>query len=145
MIEFNSLDLSFGKKRILNGVSLSAPDGQITVILGKNGSGKTTLLRSVFLTRGASLKGKILINGKSHSDFTSKEFSKSLALMPQNLPAPKISVRELVRLGRSPYAARNGADVPKAGIRQAISSKREDNWNPAPRPEYKRADSRPAR
>ena len=104
MIEFKSFDISFGKKRILNGDSLSVPDGQITVILGKNGSGKTTLLRSVFLTRGASLKGEIIIDGKNRADFGSNEFSKSVALMPQNLPAPSISVRELVRLGRSPYS-----------------------------------------
>jgi ABC-2 type transport system ATP-binding protein len=37
--------VSFGKKAALSGVSLAAPAGQVTAVVGGDGAGKTTLLR----------------------------------------------------------------------------------------------------
>ena len=48
MIAIDGLAKSFGKRREVRavaGVSLTAPDGEITGLLGPNGAGKTTLLR----------------------------------------------------------------------------------------------------
>ncbi|MEC7181460.1 MAG: ATP-binding cassette domain-containing protein, partial [Bdellovibrionota bacterium] len=36
-----------GVMRILNGVSLSVPQGKIVALLGPNGAGKTTTLRAI--------------------------------------------------------------------------------------------------
>ena len=38
---------SFGENTVLNGVDLSAREGEIHALLGPNGAGKTTLLRSL--------------------------------------------------------------------------------------------------
>lgn len=38
--------MTFGRKRALDGLSLSAAPGQITAVLGPNGAGKTTMIRS---------------------------------------------------------------------------------------------------
>lgn len=43
-ISVNNLDYSYGKEKVLNGVSLTINRGQITVLSGPNGSGKSTLL-----------------------------------------------------------------------------------------------------
>ena len=45
MLETRNLKMKYGKKIILDDISLSFKGGMTTVILGKNGSGKTTLLR----------------------------------------------------------------------------------------------------
>ena len=45
-VEVRGLTLGFGRKRVLDGVDLSARSGIVTV-LGANGAGKTTLLRCV--------------------------------------------------------------------------------------------------
>jgi sodium transport system ATP-binding protein len=48
MIAIDGLAKAFGKRRevkAVSGVSLAAPDGEITGLLGPNGAGKTTLLR----------------------------------------------------------------------------------------------------
>ena len=44
MLEVKNLSV-VKRKKILNDISLSAPPGRVTLLLGKSGSGKTTLLR----------------------------------------------------------------------------------------------------
>ncbi len=44
-IEINAVQQSYGRKRVLQGATLSVPTGATTVLLGENGEGKTTLLR----------------------------------------------------------------------------------------------------
>ncbi len=47
MVEVNQLSKSFNGVRILNGVSLKAPCGEVTTIAGPNGIGKTTMLNVI--------------------------------------------------------------------------------------------------
>lgn len=44
-IEASGIEKSFGKKKVLNGISLKINKGSIHAILGPNGSGKTTLIK----------------------------------------------------------------------------------------------------
>jgi sodium transport system ATP-binding protein len=48
MIEVNDLHKSFKEVKALQGISFTAPDGQITGLLGPNGAGKTTTLRILY-------------------------------------------------------------------------------------------------
>jgi heme ABC exporter ATP-binding subunit CcmA len=53
---------SYGRQRVLRGLSLAVPSGRCLAILGPNGSGKTTLLRVL----GAALRprsGRVRIHG----------------------------------------------------------------------------------
>lgn len=45
MIRIHDLEFSYGKRKVLNGVSLEIAEGAVFGILGPNGSGKTTLFR----------------------------------------------------------------------------------------------------
>ncbi|OFV84601.1 MAG: hypothetical protein A2W26_09570 [Acidobacteria bacterium RBG_16_64_8] len=45
MLEVEHIVSGYGKVRVLDDVSMSVPDGQLTVLTGPNGHGKTTLLR----------------------------------------------------------------------------------------------------
>lgn len=47
MIVVEEVSKSFGPLRVLEGLSLTVPDGGTTVLMGANGSGKTTLLKLV--------------------------------------------------------------------------------------------------
>jgi len=47
MLEIKNLTKSYGKKKALDGVSLSIPRGQIVGIFGENGAGKTTLMKCI--------------------------------------------------------------------------------------------------
>ena len=44
-VEVSGLARSFDGRRVLTGVDLSIPEGQVVVLLGRSGSGKSTLLR----------------------------------------------------------------------------------------------------
>ena len=46
-ISIRDLVVDYGERRILNGLNLEIPSGQITVIMGGSGAGKSTLLRCV--------------------------------------------------------------------------------------------------
>lgn len=45
MIQLSDLHKSFGSQQVLNGLSLTIPDGQITAVIGPSGEGKSVLLR----------------------------------------------------------------------------------------------------
>ena len=47
MIEVRNLSKHFGKVAAVDGVSFTAPNGQITGLLGPNGAGKTTTIRMI--------------------------------------------------------------------------------------------------
>ena len=47
MLSVKNIHQYYGGSHILRDVSLSAAQGQVTVLLGRNGVGKTTLLKSL--------------------------------------------------------------------------------------------------
>uniref|UniRef100_A0A7C1JNB3 ABC transporter ATP-binding protein n=1 Tax=Caldilinea aerophila TaxID=133453 RepID=A0A7C1JNB3_9CHLR len=54
----------YGRKRVLNGVEMCVPQGQVMALLGPNGAGKSTLLRIISgLTKPD--RGEVLLGGVS--------------------------------------------------------------------------------
>ena len=47
MIEIKNVSKNFGRKRALDNVSLTLPQGQIVGLFGENGAGKTTLIKCI--------------------------------------------------------------------------------------------------
>ncbi|MBN1260292.1 MAG: ABC transporter ATP-binding protein [Anaerolineae bacterium] len=88
---------------VVKDVSLEAPAGAITAILGPNGSGKTTLLHLI-LGLLTPQSGHILLEGKPHTAYVHRDLSRVLGLVPQEEPpAFNLNVLETVLLGRAPY------------------------------------------
>ena len=46
MLELKNIRAGYGKRQILNGVSLTVPKGKLVTVIGPNGSGKSTLFKS---------------------------------------------------------------------------------------------------
>ncbi len=92
-----------GEPLVLQGMSLKIPARKITAILGPNGTGKTTLLH-LLLGLLKPDRGRIMIQGKTHSEYTRRERSQLIGLVPQFESIPfNFTVLEYVLLGRSPY------------------------------------------
>ena len=47
LLELSGLEAGYGEVKVLWGISLAVPRGQLTTIVGANGAGKTTTLRAV--------------------------------------------------------------------------------------------------
>ena len=47
MIQLTDLHKTFGSQKVLNGLNLTVPDGEITAIIGPSGEGKSVLLRHI--------------------------------------------------------------------------------------------------
>ena len=76
LVEFKDVTFSYpgtnGDRVILDRVSLSAPRGKVTALMGASGGGKTTVLRLI----GGQLKansGQVLFDGKNVGDFNQKD------------------------------------------------------------------------
>ena len=97
MIEINNLTSAYGKKKVLNGVSLCGERGECIGIVGPNGCGKSTLL-SIMAGTLRPLSGNISYYGND----ALKEravFSKMTGYVPQENPLmPELSVYDNLRL-----------------------------------------------
>lgn len=63
VLEVRAIHTFIGEFHILEGVSVSVPQGGITVLLGRNGAGKTTTLRSI-LGLNPPRSGEIVFKGE---------------------------------------------------------------------------------
>ncbi len=100
-IEVEDLCYSYGKRRVLRGLSFTVADGEFLSILGPNGVGKSTLFRCVLgLLRPES--GRVLIDGRDVGALSPRELSRHVAYIPQNsAPAFNFSVEDIVLMGAS--------------------------------------------
>jgi phospholipid/cholesterol/gamma-HCH transport system ATP-binding protein len=66
MIKIVNLTKSFGSHKVLDGINLELPAGQITVVIGKSGVGKSVLLKHIIgLVKPDS--GQIIVDGQDIS------------------------------------------------------------------------------
>jgi len=66
-MEIEDVSIAYGQKLAVKSVSLPVKQGEVLALIGPSGCGKTTLLRSLNrlteLTKGASLQGRITLDG----------------------------------------------------------------------------------
>lgn len=101
MLEIQNLSAGYPGNPVLKDISLSIPQGSVTVIAGPNGSGKSTLLKALAGILPAT--GSVWLGKQELSGLSGRELAKKVAFLPQNRAVPEITVRNLVLHGRFPY------------------------------------------
>jgi len=83
LLNVKNIFAGYGKLQILNGVTLTAKPGEVTVIVGPNGSGKSTLLKSI-AGHTTVYEGTIDHNGQEITGLASHKIARSgIAFLPQ--------------------------------------------------------------
>ncbi|AKG91359.1 ABC-type cobalamin/Fe3+-siderophores transport system component [Geoglobus ahangari] len=102
-VEVRDVSFRYGSRSVLEGVSFSAEEGEVTAVIGPNGAGKTTLLKMVAgLERPTS--GSVLLDGTDVREMGREEVTRIVSYLPQENVIPGImTVYEVVLLGRIPY------------------------------------------
>ncbi|MDR5737743.1 MULTISPECIES: urea ABC transporter ATP-binding subunit UrtE [unclassified Caballeronia] len=100
MLEIENLNQYYGGSHILRNVNFTAPEGKLTVLLGRNGVGKTTLLRcllGVVPTRSGSITWR---DAKISQMQTHTRVANGLAYVPQGRDIfPRLTVEENLLVG----------------------------------------------
>lgn len=117
MIQVTELRKQFGKVTALDGLTFTAPEGQITGLLGPNGAGKTTCLRTIYGLLKAD-SGQALIDG---IDATKQplEARRNIGIFPDKFGLyERLTAREQVAY----FAALHGLDkdAAQAAVQEAL-------------------------
>ncbi|WP_417309073.1 ABC transporter ATP-binding protein [Devosia sp.] len=109
MIEAEAITVTRGRRRLLDGVSLSVSAGELLGVVGPNGSGKTTLLRALY---GAVVAdgGSVRLDGDELVRLNRRAIARRIAVVPQGQTLdPDQTVSDMVALGRLPRQSWFGA------------------------------------
>ena len=103
MIRLEQVQFRLGARLLLQPLDLQIPQGQVCGLIGHNGSGKSTLIKLLARQQSAT-GGRILLDGQDLATYSSREFARLVAYLPQQPAATdQLTVRELVRFGRQPW------------------------------------------
>ncbi|WP_295045726.1 ATP-binding cassette domain-containing protein [uncultured Paracoccus sp.] len=103
LFSIRGLTVDVPGRRLLHGLTLDLPAGQMIALIGHNGSGKSTLLK-VLARQIAPGGGTVTFEGRTLPGWRARDYARHLAFLPQHPPAAEgMTVRELVALGRYPW------------------------------------------
>ncbi len=114
-LEVNRAICGYGKRTVLEGISLDLNSGEILCLLGPNGVGKTTLFKTIlgFLKMQG---GEILLDGENIRHWSRNRLAKAIGYVPQaHTPPFPFKVLDVVVMGRTahlgPFATPSKKDV----------------------------------
>ncbi|NPE28724.1 heme ABC transporter ATP-binding protein [Methanococcoides sp. SA1] len=107
MLEIKDLSVSYGKRKIIDEICLSAEKGEFLGIIGPNGSGKTTLVKTITKVLKPE-SGDVTFNDISIEQMSGNEIAKHIAVVSQVISINfEFSVKDIVMMGRTPYIKNN--------------------------------------
>ncbi|KAB0628462.1 urea ABC transporter ATP-binding subunit UrtE [Acinetobacter gandensis] len=114
MLEVKDVNQFYGGSHILRDVSLSAPIGACSVVLGRNGVGKTTLLKCLMGILPIK-SGQILLDGLDISKLSPEQRVRAgLAYVPQGRDIfSTLTVEENILIGMAKFKGAKTKKVPE--------------------------------
>jgi len=120
MIQVKEITKFFGKKPVVQDVSVDIVSGKITSFIGPNGAGKSTLLSMVSRLLNADT-GEVLLDKADVRSWKSDDFAKRVSILKQsNFMNVRLTIRELVSFGRFPYSKGNLKPQDEVKVDEAI-------------------------
>ncbi|WP_044339219.1 iron ABC transporter ATP-binding protein [Rossellomorea aquimaris] len=120
MIHIRGLSKFYGKKLVVEDVTVTIQPGQITSFIGPNGAGKSTLLSMVSRLLDSD-SGEIILDQADLRKMNSDDLAKKIAILKQsNFLNVRLTVRELVSFGRFPYSKGRLNEEDERVVNQAL-------------------------
>ncbi|MGN4123891.1 ABC transporter ATP-binding protein [Lysinibacillus sphaericus] len=120
MIQVKEISKYFGKKPVIQDVSVEVATGKITSFIGPNGAGKSTLLSMVSRLLNADT-GEVLLDKSDVRRWKSDDFAKRVSILKQsNYMNVRLTIRELVSFGRFPYSKGNLKPEDEVKVEEAL-------------------------
>lgn len=103
MLKVKNIHVSYGKVKVLFGISLEAKPGEILCLLGRNGAGKTTVMKTIMGFLHLS-QGSISLHDRNISSLPAHEIPRQrFGYVPQGRRLfPELSVEENIEMGLLP-------------------------------------------
>jgi len=96
---FEDVEFKYVDNKVIDAVSFTAKQDEVTAIVGPSGCGKTTILR--LLSRLYDYdKGSITIGGEDIKEISTKSLYKNISIVFQNVELFNTSIMENIRMGR---------------------------------------------
>lgn len=107
MIELRNVSKQYDGVNVVDNVSLTIGEGQITSFIGPNGAGKSTLL-SIMSRLLKKDGGEVLVDNIPIEEWDSSKLARRISILKQsNQINMRLTIRELVSFGRFPYSQGN--------------------------------------
>lgn len=121
LIELRGVGVERGKRTILSDVSLEVNPGEVLALVGPNGVGKSTLLATL-AGEIVPARGEAMIVGRPSSSYRPKELARlrSVLLQSNDVSFP-FRVRQVVQMGRNPWAGTEHEDLDDHVVDQAMA------------------------
>ena len=98
-IDFKDVVFGYEDYTVINGVSFTAKQGEVTALIGASGSGKTTLTK--LAARFWDIQqGKILLGGEDISRIDPETLLKNYAIVFQDVVLFNASIKDNIRIGK---------------------------------------------
>ena len=106
LLSVDDVHAHYGLSHVLQGGTFDAPEGLVTVVVGRNGVGKTTLINTIMGLVPAT-HGRILLEGRDiRRERTERRREMGISLVPQGRRVFRsLTVDEHVRLVKTPRDA----------------------------------------
>lgn len=102
-VQTEDLSVGYHKKVLLSDIALKVNKGEILVLIGPNGAGKSTIIKNIIREMNP-IGGNIYVKGRKISDFTSKEYAKTMSVvLTEKIKTEMMTCRDVVAMGRYPY------------------------------------------
>lgn len=112
-VTVDQVTVGTGTRAIISDVSLVAPEGKTTAVIGPNGSGKTTLLRALYRAWRPSV-GAVQIGGRDVWAMGSGDAARLRSVVTQHQgEGVGFTGREIVEMGRYPHIGRWQSRTPR--------------------------------
>lgn len=127
-LEFQDVRFAYNQEPVLNGVSFTAKQGEVTALVGPSGSGKSTVGRLAARFWDAD-GGRILLGGVDIATVEPETLLKNYAVVFQDVTLFDNSVMENIRLGRQGASDEDVMAAAKAACCEEFVSRLPDGYN----------------